>query len=618
MKLPSLLLAASLCAGPAFLAPVAAQSIELISQTSLPGGAEILAYTKDGNTVASTEGNVGVQLYTLNADGTLTAREKLTFVNPFEITTIGAVSSVALDPRGRGFGVATIIPQDNDATPGRLIFFTYRAGSVAAFKTFTVGGHPDSVIFSRDGSKVFVANEGEFTTGGATDIPGSVSVLEIGVNATVQSITALENSLAVMRLITFEAANLAAGVTLNALRFNDNSPDAQANRFRHVEPEYITEGNGKIYVTLQENNAIAELSLTGADALKWTAIFPLGTIAQTIDASDRDGAEGTTAALIDDLVKGMPMPDTMASFTLGNTRYLLTANEGDFRVDDGDRVRVGDASFTGVEQGVTIDRSNAVLGRLRILRDVSDPDGDGLLDDVVMPGTRSFSIWNAATGAFVGDTGSLEAKLLELAPTLHNINGESGTGTFDARSPDKGPEPEALATGQINGHQYAFVGLERQGGIMMFDVDQPSAPEFSAYINNIGNGFQAPESIVFVPAADNPTGDNLLLIGYEVSGTVGVYRATGAPAVVVPQPTISGRKIVRVGANERRVELKGTVSAGVTRVTLNGARARVSGTTWEGTVTLPAKKKNLRVRAIAFAGDVASKPLTIVVQRKKR
>jgi DNA-binding beta-propeller fold protein YncE len=593
-----------------------AQSLEFLTQTSVPTGAEILSFSKDENTVASTVGSAGVQLFTLNADGSLTARGGvLSYAAEFS-SALGAVSSVALDPLGRGFGVASLIPTANGTTAGRVAFFNYRAGSVASIVTLDVGFHPDNVSFSRDGKKVFVANEGEFTTGGATDAPGSVSVIDLSGVTNLASVATLTN--ANVNTIDFQAANLATGVTLDALRFNDNSAGAIANRFRHVEPEYITEGDGKIYVTLQENNAIAELSLTGANANKWTAIHPLGTITQTIDASDKDGAGGTALALVDDVVKGMPMPDTMASFTAGGTRFLVTANEGDFRVDDGDRIRVKD--FTGVEAGVTIDRTDAAFGRLRVLKDVSDPDGDGLLDEPVMPGTRSFSIWNATTGALVKDSGSLEPLLLTLDPTRHNINAESGSAVLDARSPDKGPEPEAIATGDINGHRYLFVGLERQDGLLMFDATNPAEPTHVAYVNNFTDGLIAPECILFIKGADNPTGEALLLVGYEISGTIGAYKVTGAPAKAEPAtpvpPTLGLKKKLAVDEAEDTARVKGRASADTVRVLVNGKRAR--GTTkWRLTVKFPLGKDKLRLRVVAYAADgTASAPSFITLHRR--
>jgi hypothetical protein len=241
--------------------------------------------------------------------------------------------------------------------------------------------------------------------GGDTDAPGSVSVIDLsGVTGVANLAATLDNT--DVTTVDFTAPNLAAGVTLDDLRFNDDTFTG-GNAHRHVEPEYITEGDGMIYVTLQENNAIAEFALSGTDTNKFTAIYPLGTITQTIDASDRDGVGGSTAALIDDVVKGAPMPDTLTSFSVGGPAFTSSPpTKGDARPDDNDTPRVKD--FTGNDTGVTIDLTDAGFGRLNVIRDLSDPDDDNLINEVIMFGTRSFSIWNANTGARVGDTGSLE------------------------------------------------------------------------------------------------------------------------------------------------------------------------------------------------------------------
>lgn len=589
--------------------PLHSQTISLIDQVDVTNGAEIVTFSPDGDTVATNvtgvAPNIGVQLFSLAADGSLTARDFVSVATEFG-GLIDSVSSVALDPLGRDFGVASVIPTANGTTEGVVVLFDYRAGSAAPLKTLTVGFHPDSVLFSRDGSKIFVANEGEFTTGGDTDAPGSVSVIDLSSVSVIGDIAGLDN----MDVSTsdFNTPNLAAGVTLDDLRFNDDTFTV-GNAHRHVEPEYITEGDGVIYVTLQENNAIAELALDGVDEGKFTYIYPLGTIEQTIDASDRDGAGGSTAALIDDLVKGIPMPDTIASYTIAGQRYLVTANEGDFRVDDADRIRVKD--FSGLDTGVMMDRTDAVLGRLRVVLDLSDPDNDTLINEAIMPGTRSFSVWNADTWEFVGDTGSFEPLLLDLYPTIHNISGEDGTGTFDDRSDDKGPEPEALAYGQIGANHYVFVGMERQGAILMYNVNDPATPVFVTSINNVEDGLVAPESIQFISAANSPTGNPLLLIGYEVGGKIGVYSLTDtAPVITAPAK-------VSVTGKTRKVTLKGRASANTALVTIDGNAAK--GTTnWSGKVPFPTSKSRLKVdvEATSAFGVSSSRKVTIVRKRK--
>jgi len=597
--------------------PARAQTISLIDQVDVTNGAEIVTFSPDGDAVATnvtnTNPNIGVQLFSLTTEGSLTIREFVSVASQFG-GAIASVSSVALDPLGRGFGVMSVIPTANRTVNGVVVFFDYRTGTAAVLDTLTVGFHPDSVSFSRDGSKVFVANEGEFTGngvgegggGGDTDAPGSVSVIDLsGVTGVANLAATLDNT--DVTTVDFTAPNLAAGVTLDDLRFNDDTFTG-GNAHRHVEPEYITEGDGMIYVTLQENNAIAEFALSGTDTNKFTAIYPLGTITQTIDASDRDGVGGSTAALIDDVVKGAPMPDTLTSFSVGGQRYLVTANEGDARPDDNDTPRVKD--FTGNDTGVTIDLTDAGFGRLNVIRDLSDPDDDNLINEVIMFGTRSFSIWNANTGARVGDTGSLEPLLLSLYPTLHNIE-EGDLGEFDKRSDNKGPEPEALAYGKIGANNYVFVGMERQGAILMYNVNDPSAPVFVTSINNAEDGLAAPESITFVSAANSPTGNPLLLIGYEVGGKIGVYSLTD------PAPVITTPAKVTAPGNAKIVTLKGRASTNTALVTIDGKDAR--GTTnWSGKVPFPTTKKRLKVdvEATSDFGVSSTRKVTIVRKRK--
>lgn len=592
-----------------------AQSITLESNVTITDGGEIVAFSADGDTVASNVGGgagFGVQLYTLNNDGTLTAREFVDLAAQFG-GAILSVSSVALDPLGRDFGVAAVIPTANGTTQGAVVFFDHRAGTATVLDALTVGFHPDSVVFSRDGSKVFIANEGEFTSGGDTDAPGSVSIIDLaGISAVGDVAAALDNM--DVTTIDFSPANLGPAVTLDDLRFNDSTFTA-GNAHRHVEPEYLTEGEGKVYATLQENNAIAEISLSGPQANKITAIFPLGTIEQTIDASDRDGAGNTTAALVDDVVKGIPMPDTVTSFVSGGVRYLVTANEGDFRPDDADRIRV--SAFSGNDTGVTVDRTDPALGRLRVVKDLADPDNDTLLNEVIMPGTRSFSVWNAATGALVADTGSFEELLLTLTPALHNMNGESsnnGTATFDGRSPDKGPEPEAIATGAINGHRYVFVAMERQGAILMFNLDDPANPTFVTSINNLTDGLVAPESITFLSASDSPLGQPTLLVGYEIGGKIGVYSVEGEAAVA---PTVTVRPRIQVGAKTKQVVVSGKASANTVQVFVGNKLAR--GTqNWTAKIPFPQNRFSLTLKVVATSAEGLRATKTVVIRRNGR
>ena len=84
---------------------------------------------------------------------------------------------------------------------------------------------------------------------------------------------------------------------------------------------------------------------------------------------------------------------------------------------------------------------------------------------------------------------------------------------------------------KVNGRTYAFVALERIGGIMVYDITDPANAKFVNYINSREfdaaiQGDVSPEGLCFVSASDSKTGNALLLAACEVSGTLAVYELT--------------------------------------------------------------------------------------------
>jgi hypothetical protein len=537
-------------------------SLTAASPGARGGSSEILAYTPDDNytvlsTVAESGSSFGVQILSLGGDGSLTEKGFADFTSVFGADGANGLSSVAADPLGRGFGAAAIIPTANTTTLGKVALFDYRGATTDAARSLVVldvGFHPDSVKFSADGTKLFVANEAEWNNqgGGTVNAPGSLSVIDLSGIAAIGDVPSL--TAGDVADFDFTAANLGGGASLAGLRnpsvdalgasgaFNNVVPNfttlaaTDPNFFKGIEPEFMAQADDKLYVSLQENNAIGVFDLT---TNKWETIHNLGTITQTVDGSDRDGPGGSEAAMIDDVVKGLPMPDSLAAYTVAGQTYLVTVNEGDARTDDRDSSRLGDTGgdnsmnnildlgvFPADDSGI---RDDAALGRLNVSRIDGDTDNDGDIDEPIMFGTRSFSIWNADTGALVFDSGSLENILLSLDPTLHNSE-EGDPGEFDGRSDNKGPEPEALALGQINGRTYGFFGMERQNGLLMYDLTDPTSPVFLDYLNTIDAGLISPESLLFISAGDSPTGAALLLGGYELNGGgIGVFSIVPAP-----------------------------------------------------------------------------------------
>lgn len=531
--------------------------ITFLSGVSLPNGGEIVSYA-DGtllttDSLGGVTANHAIQSYSLSSGGSLSAGISINLNSVFgTASSTLSVSSVLND--ARGFGVATVIPTANGASDyGRIAIFNKSDGSI--IKTLDVGYHPDSVTITPDGTKLIIANEAEYgstvsATPEAVNRAGSVSVVNIfGVTSSnyATALAALESS--AVSTYDFSTANLATGVTIDGLRnARLDTLTVKTSNIADIEPEYITANNTTAYVTLQENNAIATLDLATG---KYTKITDLGTITQTIDASDRDGSGSTTLANRNDVVAGMPMPDTITKFNRAGTTYLVTANEGDARPDDGDLFRGSQQNTTvngslapNIDSAVDPIVNNTGIGRLNLLKDRGDTDGDGDIDTPTMLGTRSFSIWNAETGALVFDSASMiEQFVLQNDPTTHNIN--SGlTANFDTRSDDKGPEPEALAFGSFDGKDFVFVGAERQNGIFQFDITDLNNVSIIGYYNTVtgatdsGGDFIAPESIQFLDAAGNPTGKNILIVGYEGTGgngSLAVFEVTSVSAI--PEPS---------------------------------------------------------------------------------
>jgi hypothetical protein len=203
--------------------------------------------------------------------------------------------------------------------------------------------------------------------------------------------------------------------------------------------------------------------------------------------------------------------------------YLITANEGDARDYTGfsEEARVGSLNLdpTAFPNAAAL-KNNAALGRLNVTRTLGDTDGDGDYDQLYAFGARSFSIWTPQ-GNLVYDSGDqFEQIIATQVPSLFNSEGTSAS--FDTRSDNKGPEPEGVVTGVINGQTYAFIGLERTSGVMVYDVTNPTSPTFVQYITTPGD--VAPEGLSFVAAADSPTGKPLLIVANEVSKTTNNLR----------------------------------------------------------------------------------------------
>ncbi len=260
-----------------------------------------------------------------------------------------------------------------------------------------------------------------------------------------------------------------------------------------------------------------------------------------IDASDRDSKINIRQWP----VKGLFMPDAIASVKAGPKEYLITANEGDAREyiyedENGEEVEAYVEAVRAGNSGVVLDpvrfpnaavlKNISNLGRLNITS-ASGRNASGVYEELYSFGTRSFSVWST-DGKLVFDSGNdLEWITAQMPNTVFNASNTNND--FDNRSDDKGPEPEGVVIGKAYGRTYAFIGLERVGGVMVYDVTDPTAPEFVQYANfrdftqdpeTAAAGDLGPEGLLFIAPEDSPNGKPLLVVSNEISGTTTVYE----------------------------------------------------------------------------------------------
>ncbi len=260
------------------------------------------------------------------------------------------------------------------------------------------------------------------------------------------------------------------------------------------------------------------------------------------------GSNGLDASDKDDVINiqnwpvyGMYQPDAIAAYEVDGENYYVTANEGDNR-DEDERIADLDLDPIAFPNADEL-QADENLGRLGVSPFNGDLDGDGDFDQLWSYGGRSLSIWDA-NGNLVFDSGDEIAQITaELFPD--NFNATNDENNFDNRSDDKGTEPEGLTLGTVGDQTFAFVGLERMGGVMVYDVTDPMDAEFVQYINPrdfsvefdldeegdpdptpeqvAAVGDLAPEGLVFINAEDSPTGRPILVVTNEVSGTTTAY-----------------------------------------------------------------------------------------------
>jgi hypothetical protein len=471
-------------------------------------------------------------------------------VQSFATSVYGNVNSIAI--AGNTLAVA-FTNSSNAGLPGSVQFFdtaTFLAqgGAAAHLGGVATGAVPDMLTWTAGGTRLLVANEGERQSN--TNNPaGSVSLIDV--NRSGNSLTTTVNTAGFTAFDNQVDSLRASGVRI----VGDTKPSVA------FEPEYIAIAPGglKAQVTLQENNAIAELDLqTG----QFTRILPLGSkdfsaAGNEIDPSDQDNAIGNFRKVP---VKGLYMPDAIVSYSTGGKSFYVMANEGDAFVDDADVVRLGNAAFvldaTAFPDAAAL-KQNSNLGRLNVLRNGATGElaNGHSATEIVTLGGRSFSIRDE-DGNLVFDSGN-ELEVAALAAGVY----------ADGRSDDKGVEPEGVAIYTLGGRTLAFIGLERttRSAVAIYDITDPANASFLDLLVSDDTNVLRPEGLTvfesdgrfFLAVSHESTADSIVAGG--LSNRTVLYEITPVPEPGTYALMLLGLAGVAAAARQRR---RGAVNPG--------------------------------------------------------
>lgn len=473
------------------------------------GIAEIVKYNKDNqkmylvNGAAQSVDIVSIANITSNktTEFKIDTRLDITKMGETHGFASGDITSIDINTKDKMIAIAVQGQTYNDN--GSIVILNYEGKYI---KHFEAGVQPDMVTFSHDYKYLLSANEGEpregYAAAGATDPKGSITIIDIK-KGTAQAIG----------FDKFDSKEARDKLVENGVLLKPNTAPSV-----DLEPEYISVSDNShyAYVSLQEANSVATIDLKTQEIVN---VKGLGFKYHNIEENALDALKDSQVSLTTQNLYGTYMPDGIASQKIGGKQYIFTANEGDGR-EWGEYKDTGTYTFPGNSYKI-----DTILNTER----------DGLeANQTYIYGGRSFSIWDADTMEQVYDSGSDFEKITgELYPKA--FNSSNNKTELDSRSGKKGPEPEDVKVMKVNGKTFAFIGLERTGGVMMYDVTNMQNVKFHDYVNLrdftgtdvSSSGDLAPEGLCLVEAKDSPTGKPLMLVANEVSGNVRVFEING-------------------------------------------------------------------------------------------
>lgn len=550
---------------------------------------------KIGTALISTYAPESRWVFTVNGlDGTLDVFDISVPQNPYY------VKSIPFRKNGWGWRPTNVVYKNGIIAASAEMRIRQQQGKIYFFDPWGnyladtyVGSQPDFVSFTPDGCKVLVANEGEPSDDYTWDPEGSVTIIDLS-----SGLNFLEGKTVTIGFNEFNKSNIDPNIRVTG-------PNASVPQDLEPESISITPDGRLAYISLQENNAVGVLDLL---TLRWVKLLPLGYKDWSYGASyagqgldfRRSGPptiwgsslDPSTTTYLPTWIKGIYQPDEIRIFSYNGEIFFLSANEGDSRnyqsrQGDGDgdpttefyneEVKITEYCNSGsltpfnfnidptLCANISALNSTYNLGSnpLRVSKIGRDTNGDGLIDEVHTFGGRSISVWSG-DGKLIWDSGSdLEemlsgnkyiGKAFNLSKIVAGKQAITNANPFynasfdrtgiDRRSDRQGPEPEGVALGKIGDKLFAFIGIERPGGVAVYDITDPKAPVFQYYLNfrfhdnSITNTVQGtkqlvelgragdlgPEGVAFIHASVSPNGKDLVLVSNETSGSITLYE----------------------------------------------------------------------------------------------
>jgi len=467
-----------------------------LSEENSLEGSEISAYIPSQKMLFSTTGECGLTAISLAEP----AHPKILFTKKFR----GEVPSIS--SYKNWLAVAEMaVPATSS---GIIHLYEVIGDTLKLLKTFQTGAHPDMVAFSPIGTEILVACEGEIDEETKADPEGSIGLIDLSKGIE-------KANSAVLRFDVFDSLSLSRkGVRLGG----------PGSYLQNIEPEYAAfSKDGKWgFVSLQENNAIAKIDMK---LKKIADVFALGAVDHALPGNAFDFRRDKKISLENPPVLGLRQPDGIAAYENKGKTYVFTADEGAEREFSfySDVASAKALLAKGVlDSSVFTSELIKKLGDLPL--DASKPCDQVPCKSAYTFGGRTMSVFDGESGKLVWTSGSkIEEYVAKVKPEIFNQNSKKEKPKMDSRSNKKGPEPENVVIQNIGNKSFAFLGLERTSGIVVWEVINPENSKILGFFANSKD--RGPEGILFIEAKDSPLlGIPLLIVSYEYSKTLVIYK----------------------------------------------------------------------------------------------